>query len=340
VRITPDYARRLPLWILAVAAFSAFAGAVALFTPEVGIILAQFYSSFAPESLMVDVKAGETRLGFLQQLGSTLILYVVAQTNPLSLIHIRHISSLCLYLSGLAMILLSGFRNAIISSILYTALSAFMRDRFLGAVKIAFACIAIVLGAISLSFTNLNLPLTAQRALCFLPGNWDPEAVSDAKDSSEWRFEMWEIALTSDKYIRNKIFGDGFGYMRSDYERALQIKMGYSSLMGNEARQEMFLLDGDFHSGPVGTIRFVGYIGFTLLFPLFYYLIRMAWRLSTTSLGTKYEICTLFYCLPIIILPIFFLLLVGDYRQELVTILFSVGIMKSLNKSIEEYKIT
>jgi hypothetical protein len=339
VRITPDYARKLPLWILVVVSFSAFTGAVALFAPQVGIILGQAYSSFAPDSLVVDVKAGETRFGFFSPLGTTLILYVVAQTNPLSLIHFRHLGSLCLYLSGLVLIFLSGFRNAIISTILYTTLSTFLRDRFLGMLKIAFAVVVIVIGAISLSFTNIELPKTAQRALCFLPGNWDPEAVSDAKDSSEWRFEMWEIALTSEKYIRNKIFGDGFGYMRSDYERARLIQSGYSSLMEGEARQEMFLLDGDFHSGPISTIRFVGYVGLALILPLLYLQIRMAWRLARSSMQTDYQMCVFFYCLPIIIQPLFFLFVFGDYRNDLVTLLFSVGIMKSLKKSLEESKV-
>jgi hypothetical protein len=339
VRITPEFARRIPLWVLAVAAFSAFAGSVALFAPQVGFFLGKFYSSFTPDSIEVEIKAGETRFGFFQTFGTTLVLYVIAHTNALSLIHIRHLGSLCLYLSGVAMILLSGFRNAIVSSILYTMLSVFLRDRFLGAVKIAFTIIAIVLGAIILSFSNINLPLTAQRSLCFLPGNWDPEAVSDAQGSSEWRFEMWEIALTSDKYIHNKIFGDGFGYMRADFERAMDVMYGRTSLRGDEARQEMFLLDGDFHSGPVSTIRFVGYIGLALILPLFFLLMRMAWRLSYLSLGTKYETCTLFYCIPIIILPMFFILVFGDYRLGLVTILYSVGIMNSLKSSIERSKI-
>jgi hypothetical protein len=338
VRITPVYARKFPFWILVVATFTALTGAVALFTPQVGIILGQVYSPFAPTSLVLDVKAGETRFGFLGGLGTTLILYVVAQTNPLNLIHFRHLNSLCLYLSGLVMIFLSGFRNAIVSSILYTVLATFMRDRFLGAVKIAFAGIVVILGAIIISFTNIDLPKTAQRALCFLPGNWDPDAVSDAKDSAEWRFEMWEIALTSDKYIHNKIFGDGFGYMRSDYERARLIEMGYTSLMEGESRQEMFLLDGDLHSGPVSTIRFVGYVGLALFLPLLYLLMKMAWRLIGYSMQTGYQICVFFYCIPCIILPIFFILVFGDYRSEFVNILMSAGFMKSLQKSIEESK--
>jgi hypothetical protein len=337
VRITPDYATKLPFWILAVTAFSALAGAVALFTPQVGIILGQVYSRFAPTSLVLDVKAGETRFAFFQTLGTTLILYVVAQTNPLSLIHFRHIGSLCLYLSGLVMIFLSGFRNAIFASFIYTTLSAFLRDRFLGAVKIAFAAIVIILGAIILSFTNIDLPKTAQRALCFLPGNWDPDAVSDAQDSSEWRFEMWEIALTSEKYIHNKIFGDGFGYMRSDYERARLIEMGYTSLMEGESRQEMYLLDGDFHSGPVSTIRFVGYVGLALFLPLIFLVAGSGYRLIKGCIGTPFQFCSFFIGIPIVIIPFWFIFIFGDYRSDIINVLYSMGIIKMLSASFKKY---
>jgi hypothetical protein len=339
VRITPEYARKLPLWILAVAAFTSFAGAVGLFAPEVGIILGRLYSAFMPDVYINDsfIKAGETRFTFFQILGSKLVLYVVAQTNPLSLIHFRHLGSLCLYLSGLAMIFLSGFRNAIISSMLYTTLSVFLRDRFLGAVKIAFTVIVLLCGAILLSFTNINLPLTAQRALCFLPGNWDAQAVADAKDSSDWRFELWEIALTSERYIHNKIFGDGFGFLRSDYERARLIESGVTKLMEGEARQELFLLDGDFHSGPVSTIRFVGYLGLALFQPLLFLVAVLGYRLIRDGIGTPFQYCNFFIGLPIIILPFFSIFIFGDYRSDLVAILFGAGMIKMLSASSRKY---
>jgi hypothetical protein len=339
VRITPEYARKLPLWILIVATFTALAGAVAFFAPQVGIILGQVYSQFAPTSLVLDIKAGETRFAFFQTLGTTLILYVVALTNPLSLIHFRHIGSLCLYVSGLVMIFLSGFRNAIISSILYTTLSAFLRDRFLGAVKIAFAIIVIILGASILSFTNIDLPKTAQRALCFLPGNWDPEAVADAKDSSEWRYEMWEIALTSEKYIHNKIFGDGFGYMRADYERGVDLMFGRTSLRQDEARQEIFLLDGDFHSGPISALKVTGYLGLTLLIPLLAFFVAMGYRLIYRGLGTPYQFCCLFYGIQVIVIPFFYIFIYGEYKMILSDILLNVGVIKMLEKSISNLNL-
>jgi hypothetical protein len=338
VRITTEYARKFPLWILAVAAFSAFAGSVALLAPEVGFFLGRFYSTFVPSSLVLDIRAGETRFGFLGALGTMIVLYVVAQTNPLSLIHIRHFGSLCIYLSGLVLSLLSGFRSSIIQISLATLLSAFLRDRFLGAVKIAFAIIVVILGAIFWSFTNIDLPLTAQRALCFLPGNWDPEAVHDAKNSSEWRFELWEIALTSDKYIHHKIFGDGFGYMRSDYERARSIELGYTSLTQGEASQEMFLLDGDFHSGPICGIRFVGCVGLVLFLVLLFLTAVYAYKVTLTSIDTPFIICAYFICIPVLAYPFIFIFIFGSFKEDIAATIYNIGMMKMLLSSIQCYK--
>jgi hypothetical protein len=336
VRITPEYARKLPLWILAVAAFTSLGLAVALFAPQIAIILGHFYSTFAPDTLVIDIKAGETRFGFFQVFATQLILYVVAQTNPLSLINFSHFRSLCLYLSGLVMILLSGFRSAIISTILYTLLSVYLRDRFLGAVKISFAIIVLFLGSILLSFLSFDLPLTAQRALSFLPGNWNPEAVSDAKASSEWRYQMWEVALSSDKYIHNKIFGDGFGYMRSDFEDARLKILGYIPLVGGEEHQEMFLLDGDFHSGPISALKVTGYLGLTLLIILLAIFAKMGYRLINIAHETPYKFCCLFYGIQVIALPFIYIFIYGEYKTILGLILINVGVMKILERSITD----
>jgi hypothetical protein len=338
VRITPDYARKLPFWILAVAAFSAFAGSVALFYPEIGITLGRLYSSFAPSSLVTNIEVGETRFAFLGVLGIQITLYAIAQTDPLSFIHIRYFGTLCLYLSGLVMTLMSGFRSAIIQILLSTTLSAFLHGRFLGVVKIAMAVFAIILGAIFFSFTSIELPLTAQRALCFLPGNWDPEAVRDAKNSSEWRFEMWEIALTSEKYIHNKIFGDGFGFMRADYERGLDLMHGVTSLRGDEAKQEMFLLDGDFHSGPICGIRFVGYVGLVMFLVFLFITAVYAYKVILISINTPFQTCAFFMCIPVVICPFVFIFIYGMFKDDFPSTIYNVGIMKMLLSSIQYYK--
>lgn len=342
-RISPKFASALPLYMVLASAFTAFVGGIAMLVPSVGIVLGKFYSGFLSSDYLVsgrsvEAVAGETRLGFLTGFGSSLILFCISSANPLQFLRIHNLRLLFFYCSGFVMILFSGFRNGIIAGFLQTAVAAFIRDRFVGVVKFLCLIISIALGGILLSYSSVNLPFTFQRALCFLPGNWDETAKSDARTTSEWRIEMWKIALTSDKYIKSKFLGDGFGYLRVDFEKGLDIMFGWAKLGANEVEQEQFLLNGDFHSGPVSSIRFVGYVGLALFLILLVKSVFCAVSLIRKTMGTPFEKISLFIGIPIIIFPIIFVFVFGDYRTAIVDITYSVGMMKLIFFSLQDYK--
>jgi hypothetical protein len=60
-----------------------------------------------------------------------------------------------------------------------------------------------------------------------LPGEWDPDAKDDAEDSAEWRYDMWNIVLSTDTYIHNKLLSDGLGFR--DYELQIMEEAEYGS---------------------------------------------------------------------------------------------------------------
>ena len=342
-RISPKFASALPMYMVFVSAFTAFAGGVAMLVPSAGFVLGKFYSAFLDSSYYaggdaVQAVVGETRLGFLTGLGSSLILFCISSVNPIQLIRIQNLKLLVFYCSGYILILLGGFRNGIIAAVLQTAVAIFIRDRFVGIVKFLFLAFIIALGGILLSYSSVNLPYTFQRALCFLPGNWDETAKSDARGSSEWRFEMWKMALTSDKYIKSKFLGDGFGFLREDFERGVDMMLGRTSLAANEVEQEQFMLGGDFHSGPVSTIRFVGYVGLVLFLILLVKSVSCGTNLIRKATGTPFQKISLFIGIPIIIYPIFFVFVFGDYRTAIVDLLYYVGMMKLLTFSLQDYQ--
>ena len=83
--------------------------------------------------------------------------------------------------------------------------------------------ISAIIGGIALAslivFNSIvPLPLNAQRALCFLPGDWDSRVVIDASNSTDWRVEMWKAALLTPNWIENKTFGDGLGMSRQEIQ--------------------------------------------------------------------------------------------------------------------------
>jgi hypothetical protein len=338
--ISANTLKKFPFIVLIISFTIALLTALSLSFPSVSGIMGKFYSDFSGghQEGGVDLVAGQTRFVFTSVPGQLLILYTICRINPTHLLMPGNVRFLIGYLSGIILILLSGFRNGIIISVAGTFIAAIIRERVVGVAKCSFAVLVIGVSAILVSYTSINLPFTFQRTLCFLPGNWDPEATLDAKESSEWRFEMWRTALTSDKYINNKILGDGFGFLREDFERGVDMMYGRSKLNSNEEKQEMFLLDGDYHSGPVGSIRFVGIVGLFLFLQLLYLMFRMALKLIHKALRTELEFCTLFYCIPILLFPFIFIFIFGDFRKDLVATLFNIGMMKMIDRLLTSSK--
>jgi O-antigen ligase len=170
-----------------------------------------------------------------------------------------------------------------------------------------------------------------QRALSFVPAKWDADAVADAQGTTEWRVNIWKTVLTTNKYIDNKVLGDGFGYSRAQYQQ--MIINGNSGLVG-----ENQMISGDYHSGPVSTIRFVGVVGLALFYVLLIALAREAWRIVRLTTDTPFFILALFVCCPIIYEPFNFTFVFGAFQTALPTALFSVGMLRMLSNSLEVWR--
>ena len=337
--ISPKMAGLIPVVWLGGELVNALGGLVGMYLPTLGSKIGMLYSEFLPQFGKEDmaIEVGETRLGSLQSFGTTLILFIVCSVNPTHLMRPGNLIKLMGIGLGLLMIMLSGFRNALMNVFLTTGLAAILRDRFMGAVKLILIISVGALSGVLLSYCSINLPWTFQRTLSFLPGNWDPTAVAAAKDSSEWRYEMWSIALSTDKYIHNKLLGDGFGISRPDYERMTDAMQGGVGFIGESVTQERFMVSGQFHSGPVSAIRFVGYVGLALFLILLCLLAQTAYSMIQKSHGTPYLFISMFIGIPVIIYPIFFLFVFGAYEMDIINSLFYAGMLKMINCSLRKY---
>ncbi len=335
--ISPKMARLIPVVWLGGEAVNGLGGLVALYLPTLGSKIGMLYSGFLPEFGKEDmaIEVGETRLVSLQSFGGTLVLFIVCSVNPTHLIRPQNFLKLGGYFLGLLLIMLSGFRNALMNVFLVTALGAVLRDKFMGVFKVIVIVFTVGLSGVLLSYSSINLPWTFQRTLSFLPGNWDPTAVAAAKDSSEWRYEMWRIALSSDKYIHNKLLGDGFGISRPDYERMMDAMAGGVGFIGESVTQERFMVSGQFHSGPVSSIRFVGYFGLILFLILLILLARYSYKMIVDSRNSAFQFISLFIGIPILIYPIFFLFVFGAYEVDLINALFYAGMLRLISSSVQ-----
>jgi hypothetical protein len=336
-KISPKMAGLIPVVWLGGEVVNALGGLVGLYLPTLGSKIGMLYSGFLPEfgKEEMAIEVGETRLVSLQSFGGTLVLFIVCSVNPTHLIRPGNLIKLMGFGLGLLMIMLSGFRNALMNVFLMTGLAAILRDRIMGAFKVMLIVFVIALSGVLLSYSSINLPWTFQRTLSFLPGNWDPTAVAAAKDSSEWRYEMWRIALSSDKYIHNKLLGDGFGISRPDYERMMDAMAGGVGFIGESVTQERFMVSGQFHSGPVSSIRFVGYFGLILFLILLINLAKYSYRIIIDSRGSSFQFISLFIGIPILIYPIFFLFVFGAYEVDIINSLFYAGMLRLIGSSVK-----
>jgi hypothetical protein len=337
--ISPKQAKLIISATVIISIVLALVCTVVMFIPSLGTVLGRFYSSFSSFGIQEgqDVEVGTSRLTTLQGPGTTLITYCVCMVNPMTMLSPKNLKFLFLYIAGLLMILLSGYRSAIFGVFFITGVGSFLRERLEGVVKLIFSLFFIGACFIVITYSGLQLPLTFQRSLSFLPGDWDPSAVKAAEASSEWRYEMWRTVMSSDRYIRNKLLGDGYGFLRSDFEDMIDASNGVGRLAGAEGDKEIHMIQGTYHSGPISSIKRVGYIGLVILLVYMIAMARYAWRLIEKTAGSPYQLITLYYGIPIITCPIIFVFVFGDYN-DILGMISTLGIFKMISASFQTYK--
>lgn len=273
-----------------------------------------------------------TRLEFLAVVAPDVALWVSTFISPLKACIKPLWAPLVLLSLGIAAA--SGFRNVVGAVCLTYAVGVMYRGGFLSIVASVLAGIA---GLGFLAIVNLTFPLPAniQRSLSFLPGTWEQTYRLDAKASSDWRFEMWEEVLTTDRWIKNKTFGDGLGFTAA--ELATQQNLAETrglGLSGFDQQRESILVNGDYHSGPVSTIRTIGYVGLAVLLLAKIRLAVHAHRQIMRCKGTEWFTLALFTGIPLIWAPVFFVFIFGGFSLDSVSFLAGVAMIRLLENNL------
>lgn len=171
------------------------------------------------------------------------------------------------------LIMLGGFRSAIIGLIIMVGLIFFLEKMHRTGVMLV-VLMAGLGGAVALVPLAPHLPFTLQRSLAFLPLDISPEARLDAQGSTEWRLEMWQALLPQvPKYL---LLGKGFALNREVFDESISANASFHQVI--DASQDPLALAGDFHSGPLSVIIPFGLWG--VLAWLWYWVVgyRVVWR--------------------------------------------------------------
>ena len=288
-----------------------------------------------------EAELGKTRLIGLKNAGVVGVLSLCAQYNPVTLISPLYPWRAMMMAMAFGALFLAGFRAMLLFAFVAFSLSSILRG------KLHDMWITISGGVLTLVFLialqgTVDLPLTMQRALSWLPGDWDTMAVEDAEGSSQWRFEMWEWAWNDDRILRNKIWGQGFGYSIDDMNLMMDSLMagkGGASMLGGSDR-EQFMITGAFHSGPLSVVRYIGIFGFCLYYPLMCYMGFLAWRLCKQARGTKGFTLALFVGIPIIYEPFNFVFIFGGLDGNFPQLLLWAGLLNMAQRYVQNQKQT
>lgn len=94
------------------------------------------------------------------------------------------------------------------------------------------------------------------------------------------------------------------------------------------------MLAGGYHSGPVHTIRIIGFVGLVVISLA---MIRVAFhmhRLIKRSRGTPWFPVVLFLSIPNLILPIQFTLIFGEFHSACSIIFFGFGLTRLMERNL------
>lgn len=243
-----------------------------------------------------------------------------------------------LILLSILMAALSGFRNNVAYVGLCYLIAMAYRGGFIS-ILISFTLGAFGIGALALVNLAFPLPANVQRALSPFPGTWEERYVEDANSSTQWRLDMWKEAIFTDYWIKNKWIGDGLGMTRKELEYLTSLKEGAASITRSHesnlvADQESQMIVGGYHSGPVQCVRVIGYIGFIVVLLAMIRTAVHAHRQIMRCRGTEWYPLSLFYGIPIIALPIFYTLVIGDFGRDVSFLLISIGMIRLLEKNL------
>ena len=228
-------------------------------------------------------------------------------------------------LCALGLGVISGFRSHISFCILLMTIQFFAeglhRTRYLA----GFICGLTVVFSFIAVFSE-KLPIPAQRALSFLPIRVDAHAKIDARNSNEWRLEMWEVlAKDIPKYFW---LGKGYAIDPTDLFLANE-----SIARGFADPNEFFIKAGDYHSGPFSLILPFGVWGVIAFAWILYCGIKILWNNMKYGDADLKKINVFLYSIFMARL-VFFVVIFGAFEQDLWIFLATIGLSLCINGGV------
>ena len=206
---------------------------------------------------------GITRFGTLAKLGSALGLASLCYFPARTWLQPNRLWVLPTLFMGGLLCAISGYRTNIFRYGVSFMAGLFSMVRFKALLLLPLVAAA----GLAVAFTQgsvFNYPLQIQRALNFLPGDWDAQATSEAKQSSEWRGKMSDL-FYKEYFSKAPWIGQGYHYDPNLAKAETDIYLSIARRQGDAGDEYAdvrgFIEMRQPHEGPVHILLVTGSVG-------------------------------------------------------------------------------
>ena len=187
---------------------------------------------------------GGTRLGGFSTAGLALACLMMARYGIRGIFISGKPWRLAVFILGISMIFLGGFRAALLTAIFIFVVQFFLEGMHRTKLLFVFALIGTLAITAMIPLAN-KLPFTFQRTLAFLPLNLDTQARQSAQETLDWRMQMWTALLPQvPQYL---LLGKGLAISPEEYNEMMGgSALGISQI---DPGQNSLALSYDYHNG-------------------------------------------------------------------------------------------
>jgi hypothetical protein len=267
-------------------------------------------------------EAGISRIASLAKLGTSCSLVVLCY-NPVRV----WLSPTKLWIAPTLLVAVlitaaSGYRNYVARTLLSAFSAIYTTARSSAFLLVAVGLISIS-GLVLFQGRVFQLPLAMQRALSFLPGEWDTKAISEAKESSKWREKM-KTLFYKEYFQKAPGFGLGYHYSANLAKAETDVYLAIAARQaesGDEyADVRRFIEMRQPHEGPIHALLVSGAVG-AFLFCAFCFGIICYALMSILNTPPKQMSPIQTWTFALILPQLFsFFFLYGDYTTFLIQI--------------------
>ena len=246
---------KFPYVVLGIAGFDLFIAIVTTLVPSSIYVIYPFYSAVATSALQEAIGSNAEdvtgRIGAIGNFGVILISVVFCTMSVRRILHPGNFFRLIAIGAGGLLALISGYRSSVVNAIIAGAVVG-IRDLRMAAVAFIPLVAALLFSLSAINSEVISLPKQVQRALAFLPGQWDTEMAQDANASNDFRRTVWTLWYRQ-YFPAHPIIGRGFGFSSEWTKQSLQ----YRSAIDYQQMVET----GNIHNGLFAAVDTFGILG-------------------------------------------------------------------------------